>query len=84
MLTLMPTVPRADSPIPYRLGVGYNAYAEREFHGAIDDFQAQEREEEGLAWMHRNPLRHPGQSPVSPQSPVLNDHFNEEWLEPDP
>ena len=73
----MPIVPRADSPVPYRPGVGYNAYTEREFRGAIEDFQAQEREEEGLAWMCHNPLRHPS------QSPVLSDHFDEEWLEPD-
>ena len=78
VLTLMPATPRVTSPIAYCPGIGFNTYAEREFQGVIEDFQAQEREEEGLAWMRRNPLRHPS------QSPVLSDHFNEEWLEPDP
>ena len=78
VLSLLPATPRVTSPIPYRPGIGFNAYAEEEFQGAIEDFQAQEREEEGLAWMHQNPLRHPS------QSPVLSNHFDEEWLEPDP
>jgi len=84
VLSLLPATPRVVSPIPYRPGVGFNAYAETEFQGAIEDFQAQEREEEGLAWMRRNPLRRPGQSPRSPQSPILDDHVDEEWLEPYP
>ena len=84
VLLLLPATPRVASPIPYRPGIGFNAYAEEEFQGAIEGFQAQEREEEGLVWMRSNPLRRPGQSPASLQSPVLDDHIDEEWLEPYP